>query len=517
MLVVFAVLGVAAGTRRVSLFFAAGRLVHPVYNGMAIAVSLFAVLAFVGIATVAPLQPKTALLIVLGGVGGLLLAALLIAPYLRKFGGVTVPDFFGERFGTMARVLAVLVVIAVAFPALVLALSALGTLVARVLNVDFQEGIAVGVAVLLASTLFGGMRGLGAILILQYAVLLAVSVVALGLGLLREGSFAGAVPDGTHLPDLVSTLGLASFAPHDPVNQAALIFCIVASTAVFPHVLMRAFTTPSVDEARWSFFWAIPLIAALLAVAPAYAVLSETSPVAAAGSVPILYPGLLILGAITALLAAASGLLLAMSNAISYDVIYRSLYSTATPAIRLFAARAVLVGVAALAAFASLRGPSEIVAMTPAAISLAASGLLPGLLLGIWWKRTNAAGAVSGMVVGIVVPLCYFLLPRYFPITFYEMSSLVFASGDDIARYATLKEAYALAGGLAKEAARAAWEQELHARTLWWGINDVLAGVFAVPVSLLVMILVSLVTERPPADMQAFVRELRRRDADTAV
>ena len=506
MLVVVALLGIAAGTRRVSSFFAAGRLIHPVYNGMAVAVSLFAVLAFVGAATVSPLQPKTALLIVLGGVGGLLLAALLIAPYFRKFGGVTVPDFFGERFGTTARFLAVLVVIAVSFPALVLSLSALGTLAAQAVNLDFQRGIAVGVAVLLASTLFGGMRGLSAVLILHYAVLLVVSIAVLGIGLLQEGS-AAVGASGTRLPGLISTLGLAGFAPDDPVNQAALIFCLVAGTAVFPHVLMRASTTPSADDARWSFFWAIPLVAALLALAPAYALVGNFRPASA------LYPGLIILGAITALLAVASGLLLAIGNALSYDVVYRSLYSTATPAIRLFAARGVLVAVVALAGFASLQGSSEIVAMTPAALSVAASGLLPGLLLGIWWKRANAAGAVAGMVVGIVVSLSYFLLPRYFPITFYEMSSLLFASGDDIARYDTLKEAYALAGGLAREAARAAWEEELLARTHWWGVKNVFAGAFAVPASLLVMILVSFATKRPSADMQAFVAALRRPDA----
>lgn len=504
----FALLGIAGGTRRVSAY-AAGRQVHPVYNGMAIAVSLFAALALPSVAAVASGQSRNGLFIVLGGAGGLLLAGILIAPYLRRFGGITVPDFLGERFGMAARLLAVLLVISVSFPALVLALSALGNLIAQAFELDFRRGVAVGVAVLLGCTLFGGMRALSATLVLQYAVLLPVSLIALGIGL--AGSFAGNASGGSGLHELVSSPGLAAFAPGDPINRGALIFCLVAGTASFPHILMRAFTTPTEEGARWSFFWAIPLTAALLAAAPAYAWLWQTPPTAAADATSM-DPGLLIVGAISALLAVASGLLLAISNALSYDVFYRSLDSTATPTGRLLAARAALIVVVALAALATLRGPSEIVAMTPLAFSLAASGLLPGLVLGIWWKRANAAGAVTGMVVGIAICLCYFLLPRYFPISFYEISSVLFASDDDIARYATLKQAYSLAGGLAKEAARAAWEQELHARMNWWGVKDVFAGVFAVPASLLVTILVSLVTPRPSADKQSFVVELRRGD-----
>jgi len=211
------------------------------------------------------------------------------------------------------------------------------------------------------------------------------------------------------------------------------------------------------------------------------------------------------------LLAIATALALAVANALSYDVYYRSVHRTASTELRIRAAQAALVLVAGFAGWAALAAPVTSLAMTGAAFSLAASTLLPALLLGIWWKRASGEGALAGMLAGLAVCVYYMLAPRYIPIAFYETSSFLSnATADEAARYTALRQAYYLADESARAAALAAWEETARAVANWGGVSRGFAALFAVPVGTLVMIGASLFTPAPSRDVQNFVEDLRK-------
>jgi len=502
----------AVGLRRpISDFYVAGRLVPAMFNGMAIAIGLIPVLAFAGLAGALSQGWDGASLLVLGGAGGLVLIALLLAPYLRKFGGYSVPDFLGERFGgTGVRPLAVLAVILCSFPALALALSGLGAIAMRVFAVDLGTGIALAAAMLCLCSFPAGMRSASRTQIVQYAVLLAATLVTLALLLGQQGALLPAL-DAAGLEAAFVTFKLESFAVEDPINRFALLFCLAAGIASLPHLLMRGLVTPSIEEARTSFLWALPFGAALCLVAAPYLSLFGATPAASSDMVAILSFGLTATGAIAACLALGSGLVLAIANALSYDVYYKSLHLTASTERRILAARAALVLVAGLAAWAAFAAPETIMAATGAAFSLAASTLLPALLLGIWWKRATGEGALAGMLAGLAVCLYYMLAPRYIPFAFYETSSFLSnATPDEAARYGALRQGYYLADEAARAASLAAWEETARGVANWWGVKRDFAALFAVPIGLVVMIGASLFTPAPSREVQSFVEDLRK-------
>ena len=510
-LALYARAGAVALRRPISDFYVAGRLVPALFNGMAIAICLIPVLAFAGLAGALSQGWDGASLLVLGGGGGVLLIALFVAPYLRKFGGCTVPDFLGERFGAPGvRPLAVLAVILCSFPALALVLMGLGAIAMRVFAVGAETGIAAGVAMLLVCSIAAGMRSASLTQIVQYAVLLAASVVALAFFFWEQGTvFSGIEPAG--LKSALAIFKLDSFAAEDSLNGFALLFCLGAGIASLPHLLMRGLVTPSIEEARTSFLWALPFTAALLLGAAPYLSLFDASPAASSEASAILSFGLIATGTVAALLAAGSGLVLAVANALSYDLYYRSLHLTASTERRILVARAAIVLVAGLATWAAFAAPEAIPAMTGASFSLAASTLLPALLLGIWWKRTTGDGALAGMLAGLAVCLYYILAPRYIPFAFYETSSFLSnATPDEAARYSALRQGYYLADETARAAALAAWEETARSVANWGGIKKDFAAVFAVPIGFLVMFGVSLFTPAPSRDVQSFVEDLRK-------
>jgi cation/acetate symporter len=154
--------------------------------------------------------------------------------------------------------------------------------------------------------------------------------------------------------------------------------------------------------------------------------------------------------------------------------------------------------------------PADILAMVSWAFSLAAAGLFPALVLGVWSKRTNAAGAIAGMIAGFGICLYYLLGTRYGAVGFYEMwSGLSTANADAVAKYAELKAAYAAA---APDAQAAAWTAlDKHAQTIanWWGVKNLSAAAFGLPVGFIVMIVVSRLTKEPSQEMQDFIEEIR--------
>lgn len=500
--------------RPVSDFYVSGRLVPPLFNGVAIAIGLVPVLAFAGFAGALSQGWDGASLLAIGAAAGLVAVAFLIAPYLRKFGGYTVPDFLGERFNQPGiRPLAVLAVILCTFPALALTVLGLGTLATRIFAIDLGTGVALAVAMLLSCSLAAGMRSASLTQILQYAVALSASLVAVALLLWQYGALAP-VLDAGRLGAAFSALKLETFTAEDGLNRFALLFCVAAGIAALPHLLARALITPSIEGARTSFLWALPFTAALCVVGAPYLTLFERAPGATADTSAILAFGFTATGAIAALLALGSGLVLAAANALSYDLYYKVVQSTASTERRIFVARGAILAVALLAAWAALTAPEAVLAMTAAAFSLAASTLLPALILGIWWKRASAEGALAGMLAGLAVCLYYILASRYFPFAFYETSSFLSgATADEAARYYDLRQSYYLADDTTRAAALALWEDAARGVANWAGVKRDFAGLFAVPMGFLVVIGVSLFTPAPAREVQSFVEELRKPQA----
>ena len=269
-LLVYAAASAVALKRPVSDFYAAGHAVPAAYNGMAIAACFVAALAYPALAGALGPGWRGALSILAGGAGGLIVIALLLAPYLRRFGGYTVSDFLGERFEVAGlRPLAVAAVLLCSFPALAAALVALAVIVARLFALDLPSSLGAAVAMLLLCTFLGGMRSASRTGVAQFAVLLAGSAGALAILLWQRGASVVTLDAGSLL-DAFAKLKLDMFAAPDRVNGIALAFCLIAGTAALPHLVMRSFTTRSVEEARASFLYAVPLLLVLLVAAPAY-------------------------------------------------------------------------------------------------------------------------------------------------------------------------------------------------------------------------------------------------------
>jgi cation/acetate symporter len=509
-LVFYASAGAVALKRPISEFYAAGHAVPAAYNGMAIAACFVAALAYPAIAGALSSGWRGALLVLGGGAGGLLVIALLIAPYLSKFGGYTLPDFLGERFGAAGlRPLGVVAVFLSSFPALAAVLLALVIIITRLFALDPLTGMGAAVAMLLLGTFLGGMRSATRAGVVQYAILLAGSLGALAILLWQRGASAGL--DTSALFDAIAALKLDMFAAPDRVNRLALVFCLVAGTAALPPIVMRSFTTRSTAEARASFLYAVPFLLLLFLAAPAFTPMLSGETIAADDTPSVFLLALVTTASMAALIALGSGLLLAMANAASYDLYYKSFDLTAPADRRLIVARGAILIVAALAAAGALYLPRSMLVLASTSFSLAASAFLPALLLGLWWKRATDQGALAGMIAGLVVCLYYMIVPRYFPYAFYETSRpFSNATEAQASAYDALQQIYYLADAQTRPAMAMLWEANVRAIANWWGVKGIFAGVFGMPVGFVVAIAVSLLTPAPSADVQNFVEDLRK-------
>lgn len=495
-LVAVVAVGVTARTARISAFYAGEGPPHPARNGLAIAASAMPAALLASLP--GSFEGQDDLAIFVGVLGGVLLIALLLVAPLWRFAGYTLPDFLAERFqGGDVRILGIIAVHLCSLPLLVAVLWFAGSVVGQVFGADRGGATLIASAVLVIAALPGGMSSVNSIQVALGRVLIATVAVA-AIVLLATG-IAGVSPYDAGVRQLPPGL-LAS----DWNGKAALAITLALGTASLPHLLMRSITAASPQAARCSFGWTLLFLAPLYFAPHVFrAALEEQS----------FAPGVLVVFAIAALLAAslaaASGLALAMGNAVSYDIYYKSLAPAAPPQQRLHAARAGLVIMIAVAAGLASRADIEVVLLAAWCFSIAASGILPVLALGLWWKRANGHGAVAGMVAGLALCLYYLVAPRYIPITFYETSSFLSnATPDDAASYLLLKQAYALTEGGAKAAAFGAWEAKARSLANWGGVSGACAALFAVPIGFLVTIVVSLFTPAPSADVQRFVEEL---------
>ncbi len=596
---VYAVIGILSRTMEVGEYYVAGRRVPAFYNGMATGADWMSAASFVGMAGTLFLLGYDGLAFVLGWTGGYVLVAIFVAPYLRKFGAYTVPDFLSERFGgNLARFLGVIVLVACSFTYVTAQIYGTGLIASRFLGIDFTVAVYVGLIGILLCSMLGGMRAVTWTQVAQYIVLIVAYLTPIIIlssqkyGLpIPQLTYGQALQDITMLEQQMLQNGLAvatgagalkphiqPFTTYDPLNYFALILCLMVGTASLPHILMRYFTTPSVREARVSVAWSLFFIFLLYFSAPAYAAFSKlevysnligkplaelpawvytygklelvkicganavdpAAIIAACGKIadqggllrlqdfsintdvivistpeiagmPYVIAGLVAAGGLAAALSTADGLLLAIANALSHDVYYKMIDKNAPTKRRLMVARILLLIVAVAAAYTASTKPSDILAMVAWAFSLAAAGLFPALVMGIWWKRANSAGAVAGIIAGFGLCIYYLVGTRYFAPTFYETWAwLSTASPAAIEKYNTLKATYLAAG---PDASAAAWKAfDTHAQSIanWWGVRNISAGLFGIPLGFITIFVVSMLTPAPSKAVMDMVDDTRR-------
>jgi len=491
-------------------FYAAGRGVHPITNGMATAADWMSAASFISMAGLIAFVGYDNSTYLMGWTGGYVLLALLLAPYLRKFGKFTVSEFIGDRFySSTARLVAVICLIIASVTYVIGQMTGVGVAFGRFLEVDNTTGLLIGAVIVFAYAVFGGMKGVTYTQVAQYVVLiLAYTIPAIfislqltgnpipGLGLFGEHQASGE-PLLQRLDQMVTELGFAEYTTHhgDTFNMVLFTLSLMIGTAGLPHVIMRFFTVPRVSDARWSAGWALVFIALLYTTAPAVGAMArlniteqfwpegvageavsvetiETSPdynwmltwrqtgllgwedkngdgriqyyneksadmqaVAAErgwsgneltnfnqdilvlanpeiANLPGWVIGLVAAGGLAAALSTAAGLLLAISSAVSHDLIKGSINPGISEKGELLSARIAMAVAIGVATYLGLNPPGFAAQTVALAFGLAAATIFPALMMGIFSKKINNHGAVAGMLAGLVVTLVYIFLHK---------------------------------------------------------------------------------------------------------
>lgn len=434
-LVSFVVIGVVSRTMSLPDFQIASRSVPATLNGMATAAALLASMGFLGIAGAFYAGSATAFAVVAGWTIGFLVLSVLIAPYFRQTAAITVADFLAIRFGSPAvRLAAVIVTLACSFAFLVAEIAAAGQVAAALLDIDVNAGIGIAVIVIVGGSLLGGMRGVTMTAIAQYIVL-AIAFLApvmfvslqhfdLPVPQLTYGYALAEIAELGSAPAVATTNHFLPTLRLDGFNLCVLALSLAVGVASMPHILMRSASAAGVGAARRSAGWALLFVLPIIATAPAYAVYGQLAllgnPAAGpvdAGTIVLSLPAiadlspaltaLVAAGALAAMLAAATALLFAIANTIGHDF-YSRLLNRSGPAGRgLIVTRITLIAVACLTVWTAMLVSDGIFALAVTSASLAASGLFPALLLGIWWKRATAVGALLGMLFGFAAATAY--------------------------------------------------------------------------------------------------------------
>jgi cation/acetate symporter len=616
----YAVIGVISRTADVSEYYVAGRRVPAFFNGMATGADWMSAASFLGLAGTLYHGGYQGLAFVVGWTGGFVLVALFLAPYLRRFGQYTIPDFLGARYGgNLPRAIGALGVIVVSFTYVVAQIYGVGIIASRFVGLSLEVGVFVGLAGILVCSFLGGMRAVTWTQVAQYIVLIvaymtpvvmmswkvtgvpipqaAYGTVLRDLGE-RERALAAdpkeiearalfaerardldarinALPWSLEAErrilaqrmvelrerdaptrELAQTeralmalpgtpaaardawsrardASAAAAAPPVPHAQAhpgkdaqaadaarrnfiALVICLMLGTASLPHILVRYYTTPSVREARRSVFWSLFFIVLLYVTAPAYAVFAKwevlshvvgsaiadlpawvvswgklglvrTNDINGDGilqfaelslntdaivlatpeiaGLPYVVAGLVAAGGLAAALSTADGLLLTIANALAHDVYYRMVEPGASTQRRLVVSKSVLLMVAALATYVATLRPDNILYLVGLAFSLAAATFFPALVMGIFWSRANRWGAVAGMLAGLGTTIAYAAITHPF-----------------------------FGGGM---------------HNAWYDISPIAAGIFGVPAGFAALIVASLLTAAPGAEVRDFVESIR--------
>ncbi|MGD6966591.1 cation acetate symporter [Rossellomorea vietnamensis] len=453
-------------------FYVAGRGVPPVFNGMAIGADWMSAASFIGLAGTVMILGYDGLAYIMGWTGGYLLLTFLLAPQLRKYGRYTVPEFIGDRYNShTARVIAALCTIIISFTYSIGQLSGSGVVIGRLFEIDAKVGTMIGVVLIAFYAAFGGMKGITWTQVAQYIILIIaylVPVIFMSLQLTNNplpwisyGELIG------KMGELDRELGISEyFAPFTNGTKwqfMALMFTLMAGTAGLPHVIVRFYTVSTMKAARWSGAWALLFIGLLYLSAPAYAAFSrfilmtkvagqriselpswttswvDTGKLQIAdgngdgilqwselvisndivvmatpeiANLGVFVIGLVAAGAMAAALSTAGGLMMAISSSFAHDIYYRVFKPESTDKNRLAVARWTIVIATVLAGLVALNPPGVITQIVAWAFALASGTFFPALVLGVWWKRSNAAGVISGLLVGLGVTLTYIFLAR---------------------------------------------------------------------------------------------------------
>ena len=533
-------IGIAIWSRAGSTkeFYVAGGGVSPLANGLATAADWMSAASFISMAGIISFNGYDGSVYLMGWTGGYVLLALLLAPYLRKFGKFTVPDFIGDRYySNVARSVAVFCALIVSFTYVAGQMRGVGLVFSRFLEVNINTGVIIGMIIVLFYAVLGGMKGITYTQVAQYCVLIfAFMVPAIFISIQMTGNpipqigFGGQDANGVYLLDKLDGLHRdLGFAEYTSGSKSKLdVFFITAAlmvgTAGLPHVIVRFFTVKKVSDARKSAGWALLFIMILYTTAPAIAVFSRTNMIETVNNqeynnmpdwfttweetgllsfndknndgkiqyladpsknelivdkdimvlanpeiagLPNWVIALVAAGALAAALSTAAGLLLVISASVSHDLIKKMMKPDISEKGELVAARLSAVVAVCVAGYFGINPPDFVAATVALAFGLAAASFFPAIILGIFTKKMNKEGAISGMVVGIVVMLFYML-----------------------------KFKFDWFGGGTKED----W---------WFGISPEGFGTVAMIINLIVSIIISKFTPDPPLEVQEIVANIR--------
>lgn len=549
-------------------FYVAGGGVSPLANGLATAADWMSAASFISMAGLISFMGYDGSVFLMGWTGGYVLLALLLAPYLRKFGKFTVPDFIGDRYySNTARTVAVICALIVSFTYVAGQMRGVGIVFSQFLQVDITIGVIIGMTVVLIFAFLGGMKGITYTQVAQYCVLIfAFMVPAIFISLQMTGNaipqlgMGGTVSDGAYLLDKIDTLHTElGFNEYTTGSKStwdvfAITLALMVGTAGLPHVIVRFFTVPKVKDARKSAGLALLFIAILYTTAPAIAVfarvnLIETVTNAEYEAVPqwfknwentgliawadkngdgkIQYSAgnalegkkpaftdqrgafgersisnanaqvanelyvdrdimvlanpeianlpnwviaLVAAGGLAAALSTAAGLLLVISTSISHDLIKKQIKPDISDKAELMVARIAIFVAIIVAGLFGIYPPGFVAAVVALAFGLAAASFFPAIILGIFDKRMNKEGAISGMVVGIVLMLFYMI------------------------RYKTGLM------GIMEPLPKSEW---------WFGTSPEGFGTVAMIVNVVISMVVSRMTPAPPQEVQDIVESIR--------
>ena len=533
-------IGIAIWSRAGSTkeFYVAGGGVSPLANGLATAADWMSAASFISMAGIISFNGYDGSVYLMGWTGGYVLLALLLAPYLRKFGKFTVPDFIGDRYySNVARSVAVFCALIVSFTYVAGQMRGVGLVFSRFLEVNINTGVIIGMVIVLFYAVLGGMKGITYTQVAQYCVLIfAFMVPAIFISIQMTGNpipqigFGGQDINGVYLLDKLDGLHRdLGFAEYTSGSKSKLdVFFITAAlmvgTAGLPHVIVRFFTVKKVSDARKSAGWALLFIMILYTTAPAIAVFSRTNMIETVNNkeyknmpswfstweetgllsfndinndgkiqyladpsknelivdkdimvlanpeiagLPNWVIALVAAGGLAAALSTAAGLLLVISASVSHDLIKKMIKPDISEKGELVAARLSAVVAVCVAGYFGINPPDFVAATVALAFGLAAASFFPAIILGIFTKKMNKEGAISGMIVGVLAMLFYML-----------------------------KFKFNWFGGGTKED--------------WWlGISPEGFGTVAMIINFIVSIVISKFTPDPPKEVQEIVTNIR--------
>ncbi len=544
-------IGVAIWARAGSTkdFYVAGGGVHPIANGMATAADWMSAASFISMAGLISFMGYQGSQYLMGWTGGYVLLALLLAPYLRKFGKFTVPDFIGERYYSQtARIVAVICALFVSFTYVVGQMKGVGVAFSKFLDVPFHWGVIIGVGIVFFYAVLGGMKGITYTQVAQFCVLIfAYLVPAIFISIIMVDNpipqlgLGGTLEDGTalltKLDELSTELGFKEYTTshNGKVDLFFVTAALMLGTAGLPHVIVRFFTVPKVADARKSAGWALLFIALLYTTAPAVAAFARTNLIETVNekeyaqvphwfktwegtgllafddkngdgiiqyyndknedyvknvaapkgwqgneltvdrdiivlanpeiaNLPAWVIALVVAGGLAAALSTAAGLLLVISTSVSHDLLKKWLKPDISPEKELMAARISIAVAVVIAGYFGINPPGFVAQVVAWAFGLAAASFFPAIILGIFSKRMNMQGAISGMIVGLVFTGSYIVYFKYL-------------------------------GGTSNQ--------------YWFGISPEGIGTLGMLVNTCVALIVSRFTPAPPVSVQEMVEHIR--------